>query len=292
MKQANKLLSVLLALCLIAGLLPWTAMPARAATSYNLWVGETEVTSEKTSGAGWAYAPDSHTLTLTDFTYRGAGHNNAAIYYNGGKNGNAPLTIELVGENSAAHTGGGVSSYGIFVPKASLTITGSGTLTAVGGTATSESCGIAVEGNNDVCADVIITGGTVEATGGKGTGTSVNSFGIWAYKGNVSISGASTSVTATGDEASGNSYGIYANISGSPQNCGSVSIDGSAVTATGGKATGSSKSSCGIFAVQGVSITNTGDRKVTAAGGEAHNSCGIETEKAAGVSIADSTVEA
>ncbi len=30
MKQANKLLSVLLALCLIAGLLPWTAMPARA----------------------------------------------------------------------------------------------------------------------------------------------------------------------------------------------------------------------------------------------------------------------
>ncbi|MBE7003590.1 MAG: hypothetical protein E7425_04790 [Ruminococcaceae bacterium] len=291
-KQTSKLLSVLLALCLIAGLLPWTAMPARAATSCNLWVGGTEVTSETTSGEGWAYAPDSHTLTLTNFIYSGPGYNNAAIYYNGNQNGNAPLTIELVGENSAAHTGGGISSCGIFVPKASLTITGSGTLTAVGGTATSGSCGIEVDGSDNVCADVNITGGTVEAKGGKGTGTSVNSYGIWAYMGNVSISGASTSVTATGDEASGNSYGIYANTNRSPQDCGSVSIDGSAVTATGGKATGSSKSSCGIFAVQGVSITNTGARKVTAAGGEAEYSYGIETENAAGVSIADSTVEA
>jgi hypothetical protein len=158
---------------------------------------------------------------------------------------NNPITLQLTGSNSLASTFNGVNNtYGIYAPNA-LTITGSGSLSAVGGATETNSFGI--------CAyrDFNISGGTITAIAGTGA----YSYGIRATAGDVDISGGT--VTATGGTADLISYGIYGTnvyISGTPK-----------VTATGGT------SSIHSYGINGGNVEISGTPKVTATAGTASN---------------------
>ena len=71
MKQTNKLLSVLLALCLITGLLPWTVLPARAdgdGTADSPWqIGTTGHESEVTAVLAGGVLTVSGSGDMADF---------------------------------------------------------------------------------------------------------------------------------------------------------------------------------------------------------------------------------
>ena len=135
----------------------------------------------------------------------------------------------------------GISAYD------SVTITGSADVTAMGGDAGYESCGISAYGydeENRICyGDVIISGGTVTATGGT---AGESSDGIYAGK---SMSVSDGIVEATGGTSDYYSNGICV------YTC-DVTISGGTVTATGGATTAETDydSSCGISASAGVTI--------------------------------------
>lgn len=77
MKKLNKwiagLLCMMLVMTMVAGLGVTEVKADDAVESYNLWVGETEVTSANTSGTGWSYDNQTNTLTLDGFNYEGDG---------------------------------------------------------------------------------------------------------------------------------------------------------------------------------------------------------------------------
>ena len=144
---------------------------------------------------------------------------------------------------------------GIFIAEGkTLTIQGSGSLTATsGGSANPFGAGIG-GARNIACGNIVIEGGTVTAKGGK------DCAGIGSgYKacGDISISG-TANVTATGG---GSGAGIGSGKNGS---CGTISIEGGTVEAKGGAygaGIGSGEiASCG-------NITISGTAHVTAKGG-------------------------
>ncbi|MBQ6342265.1 MAG: sortase [Anaerolineaceae bacterium] len=176
-------------------------------------------------------------LTLENYTYSGPGHkdgdnNSAAIFFNNPGSLNT-LFLQLIGTSSLTCTE--IQSYlssGIYIRRASLTISGSGELSAKGGDTTSEygtSNGINVSG------DLQILSGTVIGTGGKNTGRNHNN-GIYAN--NISISGGTVSATG-GETTRGNAWsrGICAN---------SIEITGGEVTAVGSTVQGNKSYSIGI----------------------------------------------
>ena len=140
---------------------------------------------------------DGATVTLSDVTIE-----NYAIYCAGS------ATINLVGSNSDA----------IYINAGTLTIQGSGRLTANGGD------GAAGIGGGSSSANVVIKGGTIEATGGEGAAGIGSNIG--ASFGTITITGGN--VTAWGgDYGAGIGSGYHAS-------CGNITITGGIVTATGG----------------------------------------------------------
>ncbi|XME02605.1 hypothetical protein QYZ88_000070 [Lachnospiraceae bacterium C1.1] len=123
-RLGKKLISGLIAMALVLVLMPDIAQKVYADASYNLWVGGAEVTSGNTSGSGnkgtWEYDNGTHTLTLTNYEYNGAGYcpggdgnysdYSAVIYYTGAEN----LTINVVGENTLINNAGTGNLFGIF----------------------------------------------------------------------------------------------------------------------------------------------------------------------------------
>ena len=105
-------------------------VPVSGEVQYPLWIGETQVTSEKLSGKGWSYDVASHTLTLDNFSYNGAGHQwaedgsdyFAAIYAEN------DLTVQVKGANTIKNDPHTEWVYGIYAKKA-LTVDGDGKLT-------------------------------------------------------------------------------------------------------------------------------------------------------------------
>jgi len=67
-RKASKILGLLLAVLMVVSLLPMTAL---AVEEYNVWVGETRVTSDNcanipgVTGGTASYAPATKTLTFT-----------------------------------------------------------------------------------------------------------------------------------------------------------------------------------------------------------------------------------
>ncbi len=200
----KRIVSLLLSFALILGLMPVLSQTAYAdTTSYQLWVGGEEVTSEKHFGTGWSYDAATNTLTLNNYSYSGDGYmydnNSGADYRYAAIYAKQDLTIELEGENTAEctvtegtyddrHIG-----YGIHVNDENLTINGSGSLTVTGNRI---GAGIyAYEG------DITIASGTVTASGGVGIATD-------KAQGNVNINGGI--VTANGEDRafSGNQVNI------------------------------------------------------------------------------------
>lgn len=150
-------------------------------------------------------------VSIGDYGYSSEGH--AGITCLG------DATIILEGTNTVRSFD--ANHPGIYVPEGkTLTIQGSGSLTARGGSA-------GIGGGSSNCGNINITGGTIVATGS--TLTAGIGSGSYATCGNISISGSGTSVTATGDWGAA---GIGSGFNGA---CGNISITGGTVVATGGE---------------------------------------------------------
>jgi uncharacterized repeat protein (TIGR02543 family) len=152
-------------------------------TTYDIWVGGTQVTSDNKEdvlgaadgdGATVTYDPDNNTLTLnnaySNIPYTNSGNGIQGIYATG------DLNIVLVGASTVTVTeyASVGESVAISVPNGNLTISGDGSLTANGGTVSESncaSCGI-------VAASLTINGGTVVAK--AGTTVSNMSWGIYS----------------------------------------------------------------------------------------------------------------
>lgn len=220
-KKIISVLSVLVCLCMVCALHPITSL-AEPTTSYDLWVGGVEVTSENKDnitglgincgeGGKASYDPTSKTLTLNNVNITGVhsfnnamGTDSAGIYYKG-DNSDASLNIDLIGKNSICVelATSDLSCYGIFVScygifdddyPQGLKITGNGSLTVQSGDAisgnryTSWSVGIYSYNKIIVGADCTIT-----AT----SGTANMSAPIYSYNG---LTATHSNVTA-GDSA-------------------------------------------------------------------------------------------
>lgn len=218
-KMMKKIWACLLACTMIVTMLPGLMVNVKAATSYELWIGNTEVTDENLSGDGWSYDPSTKTLTLDGLNCQESKIGEGVIH------SYRDLNLVLKNENKITNSASALSGNwqsGIRV-NGKLTISGSGSLITTGGTGYT-SHGITV--NN-----LIINSGTITAIGQEANGSS----GIYARNG-VTINGgkliakASTSsggssrgiecsgtftlnggnVTASADGATENSYGLEA----------------------------------------------------------------------------------
>lgn len=173
----KRILGVLLCLCIMCALMP--AISLATETTYNLFVGGVEVTSENKDnitgpgillgeGGKVSYDPTSKTLTLNNVNItgihsfaNGIGTDSAGIYY-AYDSSDASRNINLIGANSICVELGtsDFSCYGIFDDSSSkgLTITGNGSLTVQSGDASSFwSVGIFSRNNIIVGDDCTIT---------------------------------------------------------------------------------------------------------------------------------------
>lgn len=122
-------LSLIMCYAMVSVVMPSEAFAADGDTvNYNLWVGDTRVTSDAMSGDGWSYEGDSSsgTLTLTDANITsshgfGLAGQRAGIYAR-----DIELTIKLVGKNTIS-PGNDSSTDGIYMDE-DLIITGDGSL--------------------------------------------------------------------------------------------------------------------------------------------------------------------
>lgn len=142
--------SMFLALVMILGLVPFTALAAESAPT-TLLVGGTDVTeggywttdkagalTQATKQDPWnvSYDPDTATLTFNSATVKntgGSGTGGAGVYALGQKGSNLSLTVELRGDSTL------VGSYGIYLaaqdkedPTLGLTLRGGGSLVSRG----------------------------------------------------------------------------------------------------------------------------------------------------------------
>ena len=214
-----------------------------AADTYPLWVGETQVTSANLTGQGWSFMPAANgnpaTLTLSGYSYTGPGHMETLQDYDGEWdyyrhapifwNADSALVVELAGESSivvtADSTDGNASEgsddeededpthryCGIFCA-GSLTVKGTGSLSANAGGMEDGGAGIYAKG------DVNVEGGSVTATGCD--------YGIYSYEGTIAIGADAGTVVAETTGGANTLYGISAEY-------GDVKIDGGTVTASG-----------------------------------------------------------
>ena len=138
---------------------------------------------------------------------------------------NDDVTIILMGTNSL-NTSDETNANGsmVFVIDKSLTITGTGSLTAKGGL-DGPCFGTYKQGNNEYsCGNIIISGGILNLTGGNtknGTGAAAIGTGIGGTCGNITITEGVTRLTATKSGSATHSIGT-----GTGGTCGTVTIDG------------------------------------------------------------------
>ena len=296
----KRLLSVLLSLCMVLSLLPAVSPMVSAAAPTVVYVSGVNVAdggywksdfdggiiSDGASASDYTvkYVPSTHTLTLNGANitecHEWSTNHAAAIAVNG------DLNLELLGYNYVAGKDFDYS-YGVFQSNGTLTISGSGQVTVVGGTATSWSYGIyssstemnggtivavaSTAGNQSVgfygLYSIAITDGEVTATGGLAQDTS--GYPISAgLNSNSTIEISGGNVTATADNAYYASYGVYG--------VANVTISGDAVVlATSGVVTGSYGRSYGIATNMDTDSIIISGGSVTAQSGAATTSSAI-----------------
>ena len=224
-------------------------------------------------GASQISIADGASVTLSDLALSSSAQ--AGIVCQGS------ATITLVGTNNVSSSKGGCAGIQAGPAGSTLTIQGSGSLTATGA---DNGAGIG-SGDNIVCGNIVIAGGEVTASGGLqaagiGTGTSESVCG------NITISGGT--VTAIGHPATTESddsggAGIGSGGGSRPDShgtsCGKITISGGTVTATGGKGcagigsgtsysghSSSEHSSCADIEISGGTVTATGGEKAAGIG--------------------------
>ena len=265
MKRSMKtLMSLLLALVLVVGLLPATAL---AAEEYNVWVGGVQVTDSNrydvlgdgtvafTPAAGSEQAKlKLYGANITGTSLPKYPDDNYGIY------SEIDLTLEIHGKNTiiAEDAVADAESNGIYGKEANLIIEGDGTLdvtagkgqyshavyarklTMRGGTVRATAGEASYSATID-CYDFVMEGGTLEATSGKGRRSyAVDTDSMTVLGGTV---------RATGGEASEESSGIRTSEK--------LVMEGGTLEATAGKA-GSSRAIMARMTVRGGTIRATG----------------------------------
>ncbi len=269
MKTRNKLYdkSRLRLLCLLTALLGlFGAGQTWAGNPTTLTVGGTDVlnggywTTDAESGTLTEASADNYnvyydgngTLTLKDATINGTdiiGHVGAGIYAEG------DLTIVLEGSSTVTGVQDPNGESQSIRVSGNLTIQGGGSLNAQGDdTSDGSSSGIFVIGS------FTQQGGSVTAIGGN-VSANQTSEGLYVYGSTVTVQ--SGTLTATGGDTSGSSYGISAS--------GTVTVGSAAVTATGG----SGNASYGLYIdSSSPSVTISGGGSLTARSGSATSEAG------------------
>ncbi len=182
--------------------------------------------------------------------------------------GNA--TITLVDSNTVSTSDYDYPAIQAGPSGTTLTIQGSGSLSATGGDS-----GAGIGGSGGTCGAISINGGDVTATGGD-SGAGIGS-GYAGICGAITISGGT--VTATGGYEGA---GIG---SGTVGTCGDITISGGTVDATGGvhaagigSGTGiealSTESSCGAITISGGTVDATGGEAAAGIGSGRYSTCG------------------
>jgi hypothetical protein len=176
---------------------------------------------------------DGATVTLSGATIDGKAENTSGDFSSAwaGITCEGDATILLTGANTVTNFDSWYPA--IFVPEGkTLTIGGSGSLTASNTYYDATGSGAAIGGgNNMACGNIAITGGTVTANGGHRSAAIGGGDG--ASCGSITISGGTVTATAaTTDGGAGIGSG---NVFDSDVTCGDITISGTArVTATGG----------------------------------------------------------
>ena len=233
MKTRNKLYdkSRLRLLCLLTALLglfgagqTWAGNPTTLTVggtnvlNGGYWTTNADGTLTEASADNYnVYYDGSGTLTLKDATINGTdiiGHVGAGIYAEG------DLTIVLEGSSTVTGVQDPNDESQSIRVSGNLTIQGGGSLTAQGAeTSSGSSYGIFVMGS------FTQQGGSVTAIGGNINGN-YTSTGLYVYGGTVTAQDGT--LTATGGDTSGSSYGI------SMPSSSSVTVGSATVTVTGG----------------------------------------------------------
>ena len=267
-KRTGKIWIVGVLACLLTVLLlPGGSIKTEAATQ-NIWVCGEQVTSERLSGEGWSYEPETKTLTLNNFnrSYRPTISDAAIHSYHG-------LNLVLKNTNKVENNSKDSNQqWGILV-KGALTISGEGSLEVQGGS--DASCyGIDVSGN------LVINGGSIVASGkNSGAGAGIHATGdITINEGSVSATGSKGifcggtykqiggGVKAISNNDNTNNYGIglYAKKA--------ITITGGELSAIGSQNENSKKSSgieCdGIYTQTGGEVEATSNNLYAGSDGE------------------------
>ena len=248
----RKTLAALLALSLLASLLPIGAQPALAADGDTVYVGGVALTySESTSvyattdvdgnvkkeGAdadNYNIKWDGSTLTLKDAYITNAAHEDnyrhpvegAAIGV-ANSSGAAELTIELESDNTIEDVSLGIWVYSSTTGYASLTIMGNGSLTA----SVSANSGILVQ-SNDGNATLSIENAEVTTTSSSSDGVLVRAKD--GSNASLTVNGGSLTATGKSEDGAGIRYTFGGAISGSGKPSLNVS-ENAMVKASGGK---------------------------------------------------------
>lgn len=158
-------------------------------------------------------------------------------------------------------------------PKSTLTIRGSGSLTAQSGGG--QAAGIGGGYTNDV-GDIVIEGGTITATGGFGAAGIGG--GMFASCGNITISGGNIMATG-GSQSAGIGSGSKSSNNPIIANCGNIVITAGNITATGGMSGAgigtSSGSACGSIVISGGTVHATGGKWGAGIGSGEGGTCGV-----------------
>lgn len=271
MKTRNKLYdkSRLRLLCLLTALLgifgagqTWAGNPTTLtvggtnALNGGYWTTDESGTLTEASADNYnVYYDGNGTLTLKGATINGTniiGHVGAGIYAEG------DLTIVLEGTSTVTGVQDPNGESQSIRVSGNLTIQGGGSLTAQGAeTSSGSSYGIFVTES------FTQQSGIVTAIGGN-VSENYNSEGLYVYGSTVTVERGT--LTATGGNTSGSSYGIYAR--------GTVTVGSAAVTATGG----TGKRSYGLY-------IDSSSPSVTLSGGSLTARSGSATSEAVGIYV-------
>ena len=236
----RKTLAALLALSLLASILPLGAQPVLAAAPSGqvIYIGNHAVTSggywmTDDSGKVTVYSGEgaptdnyiyynaaNNTLTLHNATIKESVSSDTSTYVAGAaigvvnQNGAAELTINLVGTNTIANVSAAIHVFASSdsTGAASLTITGSGSLKASG----SVNPGILVQSNSGD-ATLRIKDAEVEATvtSSSGYGVMVRAGSSSSSSASLSVDGGSLTATGSGNDGAGIRYTFGGGTSGS-----------------------------------------------------------------------------
>ena len=272
----RKTLAALLALSLLASLLPLGAQPALAADGDTVYVGgealtgtagapvyattdeSGNVSTEGASDDNYNIKWDGSTLTLKNAYITNAAHGDSYLHPVEGaaigvanSSGDAELTIQLESGNTIEDVSLGIWVYSSGTGYASLTITGSGSLKASG-----SSSGILVQSNSGD-ATLSIKNAEVTAENSSFSGDGVTVRAGETSNASLTVDGGQLTATGSGNDDAGIRYTFGGSSSGSGKPSLTVS-ENAIVKASGGKGGISTNSSTATEIKSDSETTNGG----------------------------------